>query len=72
MLISKNEICFRRSRLFLIYRNNVAIEKVVKYGMSVFGWIILIPCFMAYLLHYYFTLNIKCDRQKPIAFMKAA
>ena len=34
--------------------------------MSVSGWVMLIPYFMAYLLHYFYNLKTECDRQKLI------
>ena len=51
------------------YKNNVAIRYAVKFGMSLFGRVMLIPYLMVvYLLHSYYNLKTKCDRPNRLHF----
>ena len=40
--------------------------------MSIFGRVMLIQYFMAYLIRYFYNLKTKCNRQRPIIFLKSA
>ena len=44
----------------------------IRYGISIFGQVMLIPYFTAYLMHYLYNIKTKFHLQKQITFLKSA